>query len=193
MRRAWAPWLLLSILVFIWGTPQAKRFFNGTISLRSAIGELGVPLPQRAGLLKLNAHWTAPEFKIVDLNEIVLRSPPVAPAGAAPEKAVFSFNWVSATGTGILVAALLAGALMGFRLSEMRRVYWETLVRVRFSLITIAAMLALGYITRYSGTDATMGLALARTGALRERDDTVLVCRVNSDRPGFRKRPEGFL
>jgi lactate permease len=79
---------------------------------------------------------------------------------------VFSFNWLSATGTGILVAALVSGLFMGFGLGEMMRIYFKTIYAVRFSLITIAAMLALGYVTKYSGTDATLGLALSKTGVL---------------------------
>jgi lactate permease len=87
-------------------------------------------------------------------------------ASARPEEAVFTLNWLSATGTGILVAALIAAALMRFSAREMIATYLQTLRRVRFSLVTIAAMLSLGYVTRYSGTDATLGLALARTGVL---------------------------
>jgi lactate permease len=79
---------------------------------------------------------------------------------------VFKLNWLSATGTGILAAAILAGLYMGFSLAELARVYRRTLWTVRFSLITIAGMLAVGYVTKYSGTDATLGLALAKTGAL---------------------------
>ena len=78
----------------------------------------------------------------------------------------FKLSWLSATGTGILCSAFLAGLLMGFTPIAMARVYWRTLKLVRFSLVTIAAMLALGYVTRYSGTDATLGLALAKTGPL---------------------------
>ena len=91
---------------------------------------------------------------------------PTPEAPTKPEEAVFKLNWLSATGTGILVAAVLAGLLMGFSPLQMLRTYGETLVRVRFSLLTIAAMLALGYVTKYSGTDATLGLALAKTGVL---------------------------
>jgi lactate permease len=96
----------------------------------------------------------------------VKRGPEVSGGNPAPEKAVFTFNWLSATGTGILVAALVAGLFMGFGLFELAKIYFATLWRVRFSLITIAAMLALGYVTKYSGTDATLGLALAKTGGL---------------------------
>jgi lactate permease len=90
----------------------------------------------------------------------------VAPVNAPAEKAVFRLNWLSATGTGILLAALVSGWLMGLGWGTMARTYAGTLHKVRFSLLTIAGMLALGNVTKYSGTDATLGLALAQTGAL---------------------------
>lgn len=141
--RAWVPWVLLSLLVFVWGVPQVKKIFN---------------------------NISAPKYQVGGLHNVVVRTPPVVPnptpdKPTKPEEAVFTFNWLSATGTGILASAIFAGIFMGFRPGEMARTYWETLVRVRFSLITIAAMLALGYVTKYSGTDATLGLALAKTGA----------------------------
>ena len=139
MFQAWMPWLLLSLFVFLWGIPQVKALLNGLSEFK---------------------------FNVPHLHEVVQRVPPVALLGAAPEKAVFSLNWLSATGSGILAAALVAGFIMGFGPAEMLRTYWDTLKRVRFSLVTIAAMLALGFVTKYSGTDATMGLALAKTGAL---------------------------
>jgi lactate permease len=79
---------------------------------------------------------------------------------------VYSLNWLSATGSGILVAAVISAVVMGFSPVAMAKAYWKTFLRVRFSLLTIAAMLALGFTTRYSGMDATMGLAFARTGML---------------------------
>jgi len=75
-------------------------------------------------------------------------------------------NWLSATGTGILLAAILSGMVMGLSFRKIVSVYGRTIVKVRFSLLTIAAMLAIGMLTRYSGLDATMGLAFARTGHL---------------------------
>jgi lactate permease len=142
--RAWMPWLLLSVLVFVWGVPKFK----------SAADAVSAP------------SWPMPE-----LHEKIQAAPPIAhppPAGQLPknEPAIFRFNWLSATGTSIFVSALLAGAFMGYRPQEMARIYGETIWRIRFSLLTIAAMLALGSVTRYSGTDATLGLALAHTGCL---------------------------
>ena len=93
-------------------------------------------------------------------------APKLAGKSAPPEPALYTINWLSATGTGILVSAVLSGLMMGISVVKMARIYFKTLIQVRFSLITIAAMLALGYMTKYSGTDATLGLALARTGKL---------------------------
>jgi lactate permease len=91
--------------------------------------------------------------------------PPVV-AKPTPEPAVYLFNWLSATGTGIFLAAILSGIVAGLSFGRMIKLYGATLVKVRFSLLTISAMMAIGFLTRFSGLDATMGLAFARTGAL---------------------------
>jgi lactate permease len=82
------------------------------------------------------------------------------------EKAIFTFNWMSATGTALLISGIVSGLLLGIPPIDLARLFGRTVRRVRTSLLTIAAMLALGYSTRYAGIDATMGLALASTGAL---------------------------
>jgi lactate permease len=87
-------------------------------------------------------------------------------AKATAESAVFNLNWLAATGTGILVAAVLAGFLMGLGPMSLAKVFAKTVFSVRFTVMTIAAMLALGFVMRYCGLDATLGLAFARTGAL---------------------------
>jgi len=94
---------------------------------------------------------------------LVLRVPPVV-AKPAKEGAVFGFNWLSATGSGILLSGILSGLVMGFSLGKIFKIYLQTMVKVRFSLLTIAAMLAIGFMTRYAGLDATMGLAFSRAG-----------------------------
>jgi len=83
-----------------------------------------------------------------------------------PEAARFSLSLLSATGTGLLLAGLVAGLWLGLGPRELLKTYLGTLKRVRYSLLTIAAMLALGFTTRYSGSDSTMGLAFASTGVL---------------------------
>jgi lactate permease len=90
--------------------------------------------------------------------------PPVDLANAEPIKAVFKFHILSVPGTGILIAAMLIGLLAGYSPREWLKIYGETVWRIRYSLLTIAAMLALGNVIRYSGADGTLGLALSRTG-----------------------------
>ena len=79
---------------------------------------------------------------------------------------MFTLNWLSASGSGIALTAIIAGILMGCTPAQMLRAYGGTLKRIGPSLLTISAMMALGYVTRYSGTDAILGLAFAHTGVL---------------------------
>jgi lactate permease len=134
--KAWLPWLILSVLVFLWGIPAWKKMLDA-ISV-------------------FKYDWPA-------LHKVVQKMPPVA-AKPTAEAAVYTLNWLSATGSGILAAAVISGLVMGYRVRELFAVYWATLKIMRFSLLTIAAMLALGYTTRYSGLDSTLGLAFANTG-----------------------------
>ncbi len=134
--RAWLPWLILSVIVVCWGIPQVKAFLDSLALVK---------------------------FPVAHVDQLIQRVPPVVPAAKA-EAAVFSLNWLSATGSGILVSAIIAGFVMGFSPLGMLKVYGRTLYLVRYSLLTISAMLALGFVTRYSGVDATLGLAFAQTG-----------------------------
>jgi lactate permease len=140
LARAWAPWLLLTVFIFTWGLPPVRRALN-----RAAGAD--------------RCQWAVPF-----LHERVARGPEAALPGGPAERAIYSLEWLSATGTAILLAALCAGVLMGHRPGPMAVMYLETIWRLRYSLLTIAAMLSLGYVTRYSGTDVTLGLALAHTG-----------------------------
>ena len=135
---AWMPWVLLTVFVFIWGVPQVKDFLNGISVFK---------------------------YEVPALHNQVVKMPPVV-AKPSPEKAVYTFNWLSATGTGLLLAAVLSALLLGIRPARIVNLFGHTLWRTRFSLLTIAAMLALGYTTRYAGLDATMGLGFAKTGFL---------------------------
>jgi lactate permease len=136
---AWMPWTILSLFILCWGLPGVQ------------------PALDRIG----SADITAPH-----LHMRVQRMPPVVPEGTAPEPAIFKLHYLSTTGSGILAAAIVAGFAMGFSPVAMLRAYVQTIWRVRYSLLTIAAMLALGYVTKNAGTDATLGLALAHTGSL---------------------------
>ncbi|MGB2625264.1 MAG: L-lactate permease [Candidatus Acidiferrum sp.] len=136
--RAWVPWIILSVLVFLWGLPSVKAFLD---------------------------HISILKIPVAGLHNLIERVPPVV-AKPTLEPAVFNFNWLSASGTGILIAAIISGLVMGFGPLQMIRQYGKSLYKVRFSLVTISAMMAIGFMTRYSGLDATMGLAFARTGPL---------------------------
>ena len=144
--KAWLPWVILSVFVFLWGIPQTKSFLDGLFN---------------------------PKLPVIGLDKLVQRVPPLVPA-PHPEAAVYALSMLSATGTGILLAAVISGFLMGYSPAGMAGAYWQTLKLVRFSLLTIACMLALGYVTRYSGTDAALGLAFAQTGVLYPMFGTLL-------------------
>jgi lactate permease len=137
LRIAIAPWVILTVIVFAWGIPQVKAVLN---------------------------HISAPTIVVHGLDKLVSRVAPVVPT-PTPEPAVFLFNWLSASGTAILITAIISGLLLRYSFKELIRDYLQTIVVVWRSLLTIAAMLALGYVTRYSGEDAILGLAFAHTGA----------------------------
>jgi lactate permease len=159
--RAWIPWLILCVFVFAWGFPTVKNLLNGqSVQVAMVNGEKKEEKVMHPwnGITKL-------DFPIASLNNLVEKVPPVV-AKPAKEAAVYTLNWLSATGSGIFLAAIVAGLFMGYSIPGLFRQYLSTIWLVRYSLITIAAMLALGFVTRYSGTDATLGLAFAQTGVL---------------------------
>ncbi|MGB8275296.1 MAG: L-lactate permease, partial [Alphaproteobacteria bacterium] len=134
--RVFLPWIVLCVAVFLWGLPQLKAILDGISSFK---------------------------IPVAGLDGAVWRVPPVVAVPHA-EGAVYTLNWLSATGTGILAAAVVSGIALGVTLRDMMRLYVRTLMGVRQSLLTIAAMLALGFTTRYSGIDAALGLAFAHAG-----------------------------
>ncbi|HYL97393.1 MAG TPA: L-lactate permease, partial [Blastocatellia bacterium] len=143
IARAWMPFLLLSAFVLVWGLPSAKNFIN---------------------------RWTTPAFSqggwdVPLLHRAVTRAQPVV-AKPTPEAAKYDLNWLSATGSGCFLAAILAGLLLGVSPVQLLQLFWRTLKRMRPAVIAIACMLGLGYVTRYSGMDAVLGLAFTRTGLL---------------------------
>jgi lactate permease len=136
--KAWMPWIILAVFVFAWGTPQVKAW--------------------------LDSIWIA-KIPVQGLHNLVQKIPPVVSKPTA-EAAIYIFNILSAAGSGILLSAIVSGLLIGYRPVELIKAYGRTIKLVRYSLLTIACMLALGFVTRYSGTDATLGLAFAKTGWL---------------------------
>ncbi len=136
--RAWMPWVFLTVFVFIWGLPSVKAWLNGIY---------------------------APKFPIEGLHNLIEKMPPVV-TKPTKEGAVYVFGLLSATGTGILLAAIVGGLYARYSPGQIIATYGRTLNLVKWSLLTIVLMLALGALTRYSGTDTTLGLAFAGTGML---------------------------
>jgi lactate permease len=136
MIRAWMPWAILTVFVFVWGLPVVKTFLNGIY---------------------------APKFEMGGLHLMVEKVAPVV-AHPTKEAAVYTLNLLSATGTGILLASIVGALVMNYKLLQIFTVYLRTFWLVRYSLATIVLMLGLGTLTRYSGTDTTLGLAFANTG-----------------------------
>ena len=152
--KAWMPFAILSLVVLLWGMPKIKQVMNQvtTPAFRVVLAD-GRVRPGPPG-------WDVPY-----LNNAVFRAAPVVPR-PTPESARYDFNWLSATGTGCFLAAIVAGTLLGLRPSQLMVIFWRTLVRMRLAMLAISFMLGLGYVTRYSGLDAVLGLAFTRTGWL---------------------------
>jgi lactate permease len=140
-RQVWwalTPWIIVCAVLLVWGTGWFKALVNPIFTVN---------------------------YPVEGLHNMVHKVPPVV-AKPAPEAAVFAFTYLSFTGTGMLIAAIISGFVMGFSPRRMIKAYGETIKVVSYSLITISAMLAIGTLTRFSGIDATLGLAFAGAGML---------------------------
>jgi lactate permease len=152
IARAWMPFAILALFVLLWGLPFVKNAMNKWTTPAYAVTlPDGKPRPGPPG-------WDFPL-----LHNAVSRAAPVVER-PTPEAARYDFNWLSATGTGCFLAAIVAGLSLGVAPRELLRIFWRTLVRMRFAVLAISFMLGLGYVTRYSGMDAVLGLAFTRTG-----------------------------
>jgi lactate permease len=135
--HAWVPWILLSVFVFGWGFPWVKERLDEATIHREVPG----------------------------LHRQVQRTPPVV-ASPQPEEVVFKLDLLAATGTSIFLAAAVSACWLRVHPRRFVRLWLRTCYRLRWPLFTIACMLAIAFTTRYSGMDATLGLAFTRTGYL---------------------------
>jgi lactate permease len=153
---AWMPWVFLPVMVFLWGWPSWKEMLNGGTAERpnclSGIGKLAVEVPHLNNVV----YRTAPVSKVA----------PGSDRAERPEKAVYDFNWLSTPGTCIFLAAVLSACWLGILPWLFWREFGRTFFHVRGALLTIACMLALAFTTKYSGSDATLGLAFTHSGWL---------------------------
>ena len=150
--KAWMPFAILSLFVLLWGLPSIKLAIN-----QATTPAFKVMLPDG------KVRPGPPGWDVPVLHNAVYRSAPVV-AKPTPEAARYDFNWLSATGTGCFLAAIVSGFLLGMGPARLAKTFWRTLVRMRLAVIAISFMLGLGYVTRYSGLDAVLGLAFTRTG-----------------------------
>ena len=170
LTRAWMPWVFLSVIVILWGLPSMKALMNGGPAGLSAFRE-GKPAVVS---MALSPTWDVPLLHRYVFRDFPVEATPVdrAKVGEASyrntraEAARYNLNWLSATGTGILIAAILTAFYLRVPFGQVLAIAAMTLRRMRYPLLTIAVMLSLGYVTRYGGTDATLGLAFTKTGWL---------------------------
>jgi lactate permease len=147
---AWLPYLLLVAFVLAWGEPDIKAAID-----RWTNGLLGSWLPRNAGTLN--------GLNVPGLHNLITRIPPVTPK-PAPYAAVFTFNWLSASGTACFLATMAAALLLHVKPSKVVQIYKATFKQLSFAMVTIATMLGLAYLMNYSGMTSTLGLALAASG-----------------------------
>ena len=154
VAKAWMPFAVLSLFVLAWGLPRVKLAINkATTPAFIVVQADGKVRPGPPG-------WNWPY-----LHNAITRAAPVV-SKPTPEGARYDLNWLSATGSGCFLAALVSGMLLGLNPIKLLKIFWRTLVRMRLAMIAISFMLGLGYVTRYSGLDAVLGLAFTRTGWL---------------------------
>jgi lactate permease len=155
---AWLPWVILVLCCALWGMPQFKTHLNNLFSgVKFSTTLLGSPF---AGTLSL------PVWDMPDLHNLVERVPPVAPVNAKPEAARFTINWLSAAGTGVFVAAILSGLVLRLSGAQWGQAFGRTMQRMKIPVLVIGQVLGLGFLTRYAGTDAVLGLAFTAAGVL---------------------------
>jgi lactate permease len=156
--HAWMPWVILVACCALWGWPDFKTFLNNLFA--------GEKFSTTLLGSKFSGTWSLPVWDMPSLHNMVQRMPPVAPVSAKPEVARFSINWLSAAGTGVFVAAILSGLVLGLTATQWKEAFAQTARRMKTPVLVIAQVLGLGFLTRYSGTDAVLGLAFTGAGVL---------------------------
>lgn len=156
--HAWIPWTILILCCALWGSPPFKKTLNE--SMKRATFETTILGGKFAGPLSL------PVWEMPHLHKQVQRTPPVAKPNAKPEAAAFTINWLSAAGTGVFVAALLSGLFLGLSIAQWKEAIARTARRMKIPALVITQVLGLGFLTRYAGTDAVLGLAFTSAGVM---------------------------
>ena len=155
---AWLPWAILIGCCAVWGIPAWKAYLNNLFS--------GVTFSTTLLGSRFSGTLSLPGWDMPALHNLVQRMPPVAAPNAKPEAARFVINWLSAAGTGVFVAAVLSGLALRMSADEWKESIGRTLQRMKIPVLVIGQVLGLGFLTRYSGTDAVLGLAFTSAGVL---------------------------
>lgn len=147
---AWLPYMLLVAFVLVWGEVAVKKTLDVFTS-----GLLPSWLPRSATVLN--------GLNVPGLHNVITRVPPVT-AAPAPYAAVFTLNWLTASGTACFLATIASAAVLRVGPRRFVGVYKATFSQLAKSMVTIASMLGLAYLMNYSGMTSTLGIALAATG-----------------------------
>jgi len=139
--KAWSPFLILTAMVTIWSIAPFKALFAA------------------GGALE---HWVL-KIPVPSLDQLVQKMPPIVPVPTGYE-AVYKFDAVSATGTAIMLGAVIAIVLLKMRPAAALRTFGETANELKVPIYSIGMVLAFAFIANYSGLSATLALALAHTG-----------------------------
>jgi len=143
--RAWSPYIILAVMVFVWGLVAFK-------TLVAPIDGVKFAWPMLNGLVAKTTPIV--HYELVGTYKAIY--------GAS-----FTFNIVSAAGTAILISGLIASLIMPkYGLGQAVACLFRTCHQLRYPILTIATILGLAYIMNYSGMSSTLGLAFTRTGKL---------------------------
>ena len=163
--EAWIPWAILIACVAVWGLNSGT--FNDALPVPGRQNAttpvtLGTPL----GVQVEAVSYTRLLFDMPGADKQIQRTPPVAPANAAPERVQFTFNWLSAAGTATVLAAILSGLFLRLNAAQWGEGISRTARRLRVPILVICQVLGLASLTRFAGTDAILGLAFTISGPL---------------------------
>jgi len=139
--RAWMPFIFLTATVTIWSIPPFKALFAKGGALQDWVFNFSVPL----------------------LDKLVAKMPPVV-AESIPYAAVYKLDWLSATGTAIMVAAVISVIYLRMKPQAAVATFFSTMKELALPIYSIGMVLAFAFISNYSGLSATLALALAHTG-----------------------------
>jgi lactate permease len=163
--EAWVPWAILIAFVAIWGLNATPM--NTALPVPGAQSPTQPTVIANIGGMQIEAgSYTRLFFDMPGADRQVQRTPPVAPANATPERVQFDFRWLSAPGTGVVLAAIISGLFLRMSAAQWSQVLARTARRLRVPILVIGQVLALASLTRYAGTDAILGLAFTVTGPL---------------------------